>query len=230
MATPARPPVALLAQRLSRAPEPGPVVTVPVAPAATPGTPMAGPVATPTVVLRVLRTVVPAGRRPGLVGPAAARAAAREAAQPAGPVRQAPTRRATRLAVTPPPGPATVVTARVVPQMAAMVLLLLLLALVALGVMPPGGLALPLLATSRPGTPATPRTPTVTVVAPATLGMLVTVPLLLLLLLVVLAATRARVTAVPARPTLARVATRPVVRALPTAARVLLGRAERVEL
>jgi hypothetical protein len=111
-----------------------------------------------------------------------------------------------------------------------MVLLLLLLALVVMGVMRPGGLALPLLATSRLQTPATPGTPMVTVAVPATLGMLVTVPLLLLLLVVVLAATRARVTAVPARPILAPVVTRPVVRALPTAARVLLGRAERVEL
>jgi hypothetical protein len=71
----------------------------------------------------------------------------------------------------------------------------------------------------------------VTVVVLATLGMVVPVPLLLLLLPVVLAATRVRrVTAVPARPTLARVVTRAVVRALPTAARVPLERAAWVEL
>src|SRR5205814_2430157 len=122
--------VAPRAARLRRAPAPAAVVTVPAALAATPGTPMAGPLATPTVARRAPRPVVIAGLRPGLVGPAAARAAAREAAQPAGPVRQAPTRRATRLGATPPPGPATVVTARVVPQMAAMVLLLLLVPLV----------------------------------------------------------------------------------------------------
>src|SRR5436309_1284036 len=40
VATPARPPVALLAQRLSRAPGPAPVVTVRAGPAATPRTPM----------------------------------------------------------------------------------------------------------------------------------------------------------------------------------------------
>jgi len=69
----------------------------------------------------------------------------------------------------------------------------------------------------------------VTVVVPATLGMVVTVPLRLLLLLVVLAATRARrVTPVLARPALARVVTRPVVRALPTAAPVALETLGRV--
>src|SRR5438093_11287694 len=104
VATPARPPVALLAQRLSRAPGPAPVVTVRAGPAATPGTPTAGTAAAPTVARRVPRPVAPAGRRPGLVDRAAARAAVREAVQPAGQVLQAPTRRAPRLAVTPPPG------------------------------------------------------------------------------------------------------------------------------
>jgi hypothetical protein len=71
----------------------------------------------------------------------------------------------------------------------------------------------------------------VTVVVQATLGVVATLPLLLLLLLVVLAATRVRrVTAVPARPTLVRVVTRPVVRALPTAAPVPLEQVVRVEL
>jgi len=61
--------------------------------------------------------------------------------------------------------------------------------------------------------------------------MVVTVPLRLLLLLVVLAATRARrVTPVLARPALARVVTRPGVRALPMAARVPLERVAWVEL
>src|SRR6266849_3308084 len=192
---------------------------VPAAPAATPGPPMAGPAATPTVARRGPRAVVTAGRRPGLVGPVAARAAAREAVQTAGQVLQGPTRRVTRLAATPPPGPATVVTARVVPQMAAMVLLLLLLPQVAVvGV----ALALLLLRESQVSVMPPPTA------MPATAGMVVPVPLLLLLLVVVLAATRARVTAVPARPTLARVVTRPGVRALPMAARVPLERVVRV--
>src|SRR6266446_2810124 len=170
--------VAPRAPRLRRASAPALVVTVPAVLAATPGTPMAGPVATPTVARRGPRAVVTAGPRPGLVGPVAARAAAREAVQTAGQVLQGPTRRATRLAVTPPPGPVPVVTTRVVP---------------------------------------------------ATRGMVVTVPLRLLLLLVVLAAMRARrVTPVLARPTLARVVTRPAVRALPPAARVPLEQVVRV--
>src|SRR5206468_10993088 len=154
---------------------------------------------------------------------------AREAVQPAGQVLQGPTRRVTRLAATPPPGPVPVVTTRVVPQMAPMVLLLVLLAQVAVGVMPRAGLALRPLVMSPPAIPVTQLTLMVTVVVPATLGVVATLPLLLLLLPVVLAATRVRrVTAVPARPTLVRVVTRPVVRALPTAARVPLQTVVRV--
>jgi hypothetical protein len=94
-----------------------------------------------------------------------------------------------------------------------MVLLLVLLAQVAVV-----GIALALLLVPVTLVPTPPA-------MPATAEMAATLPLLLLLLLVVLAATRLRVTAVPARPTLARVVTRAVVRALPTAVRVPLERA-----